>query len=48
MLEWMISIVALIMNPVSLLIFLTVMKHMKKERKKETNVWWVSHQGRGA
>jgi hypothetical protein len=47
MLEWIVSIGALIMNPVSLFIFLMVMRHVKKG-KKETNVWWASHQGRGA
>ena len=49
MLDWMTNIVALIMNPVSLLIFLVVMRYVRKEkRKRGDNPLWASHQGKGA
>ncbi len=49
MLEWTTNLVALIMNPVSLLIFLVIMRYVKKEKKKKCeNHLWASHQGRGA
>jgi hypothetical protein len=49
MLDWVTNLVALVMNPVSLLIFLVVMRYVKKEkRKKCDNPLWVSHQGKGA
>lgn len=48
MLEWITNLVALIMNPVSLLIFLVIMRYVKKEKKeKGENPLWASHQGRG-
>ncbi len=48
MADFVTNIVALIMNPISLLIFLIFMKHMKKGKGKEGNPFWASHQGRGA
>jgi hypothetical protein len=48
MFEWVSDIVALTLNPVSLLIFLIVMKYARKERKKADSPLWESHQGRGA
>jgi hypothetical protein len=48
MLEWVTNIVALIMNPISLLLFLIVMRYVKRGKKKVDNPLWTSHQGRGA
>jgi hypothetical protein len=49
MLEWVTNLVALVMNPVSLLIFLIIMRYVRKEKKnKVRNALWMSHQGRGA
>jgi hypothetical protein len=49
MLGWMTNLVALVMNPVSLLIFLVIMRYVRKEKKKKVeNPLWMSHQGRGA
>jgi len=49
MLDWVTNIVALVINPVSLLIFLVAMRYLKKEqRKKGDNPFWLSHQGKGA
>ena len=49
MLEWVTNIVALVMNPFSLLIFLVAMRYVKKEKRtKRDNPLWVSHQGKGA
>ncbi len=49
MLEWAANIIALIVNPISLLIFLVVMRYVRKERKKKAqNSLWASHEGRGA
>ncbi len=42
------NIVALIMNPISLMVFLIVMRYLvKKMRKRDNSQWWASHQGRG-
>jgi hypothetical protein len=48
MLDWFTNIVALVMNPLTLLLFLVVMRHVKKIQKKGDNPLWTSHQGRGA
>ena len=47
MLKWVTSIVALIMNPIALLIFLIVMRYVRKGKKKVDNPLWASHQGKG-
>jgi hypothetical protein len=47
MLDWFTNMVALIMNPVTLLLFLFVMRCLKKGRKKSDNPLWASHQGKG-
>ncbi len=49
MFDWLATIVALIMNPLSLLLFLIAMKYIRKGGKKSgSNEWWAKHQGRGA
>jgi hypothetical protein len=49
MFDWLATIVALIMNPLSLLLFLIAMKYIRKSGKKSgSNEWWAKHQGRGA
>jgi hypothetical protein len=49
MLGWVTNLVALVMNSVSLLIFLVIMRYVRKEKKKKVeNTLWMSHQGRGA
>jgi|GEM_PF-4010048 hypothetical protein len=47
MVEWITNIVALVMNPVSLLVFLILSKHLKTNKGKDTNDSWARHQGRG-
>jgi len=48
MLDWFTNMVALlIMNPVTLLLLLIVMRCVKKGRKKSDNPLWASHQGKG-
>ncbi len=48
MLDMVTTIVALILNPISLLIVLLLMKLVNKGKRKEGNPFWASHQGRGA
>jgi hypothetical protein len=49
MFDLMAIIVAVILNPLSLLLFLTVKKYFPKVgRKGSNNEWWAHHQGRGA
>jgi hypothetical protein len=49
MFDCMAAIVALILNPLSLLLFLIAIKHVRKGgRKSGSNEWWAKHQGRGA
>jgi len=48
MFDWLATIVALIINPLSLLLFLIAMKYIRKSGKKSgSNEWWAKHQGRG-
>jgi hypothetical protein len=47
MLDWFTNLVALVMNPVTLLLFLIVMRRVRKVRKRTDNPLWASHQGRG-
>jgi hypothetical protein len=48
MFELLSNIIALVMNPITLLLFLILFKQLRKERKKGSNEFWVRQQGRGA
>jgi hypothetical protein len=39
--------VALILNPVALLVYLVIIKNFRKIRRKSDNPLWSGHQGRG-
>jgi hypothetical protein len=45
--DWISNIVALVMNPLSLLCFLVIVRCIRKNRKSENSQWWAGHQGRG-
>lgn len=48
MFDFFSNLVALVMNPISLVVFLLVMKYIfRKSGKKENGQWWAGHQGRG-
>lgn len=48
MFDFFSNLVALVMNPISLVVFLFVMKYIfRKSGKKQNGQWWAGHQGRG-